>query len=135
MKKTVMNRAILVAIAALTFSPLASAHHPLSVLDDYIEQLDGLFERIDENISDMHNEIVGDVEDYEFMGNLTLSSGAEPTPTATMGDANQESAETAMSGESPASMVNLTGVSNQGFSNPAMIPRPGSVPTTTRSGR
>ncbi len=67
MKKTLLNTTMLVAIASLTMSGFALAHHPA------VDQLDeiGMLETVDEIISDMHMEVLGDVtEDMDMMGDM-----------------------------------------------------------------
>jgi hypothetical protein len=81
MKKTVFNSAILAAIAALTFTPLASAHHMASD-----NMPDDQYDFVDDQISDMHNEIIDAMnEDDDLMMNVARSTDAVPSNMA-MGD-------------------------------------------------
>ena len=74
MKKTILRTVMLAAIASLTMSGYVFAHHPVYSMDE------DLYYRIDENISDQHNEMIGDVEDYVFMGQIE-DNAAVDTPT------------------------------------------------------
>jgi len=75
MKKTVFNNAMLAAIVSLTFTSMASAHH-------MSEDVNPNFDFVDEQISDMHNEVIDTLlEDGELMGGMASSTGAEPTMT------------------------------------------------------
>lgn len=79
MKKSLFKTAMLAAIVSLFMSGSAFAHHPLYTINPE------LFERIDdilEETNSRHNEIVGDVEDYEFMGSMTETMDGIGTATS-----------------------------------------------------
>ena len=70
MKKTVFNNTILAAIVSLTFTSMASAHH-------MSEDVNPNFDFVDDQISDMHNEVVDTLlEDGELMGGMESNMGA-----------------------------------------------------------
>ena len=111
MKKTLLNTTMLVAIASLTMSGFALAHHPA------VDQLDeiGMLETVEANISDMHMEVIGDVtEDMDMMGDMENNAGMEPS--------NQSTEQTTAAGD-PAST--MTPVSNSGVTSQPPIPRAG----------
>ena len=83
MKKTILKSVMLTAVASLAMSGHVWAHHPTYFMDE------DLYYRIDENISDQHNEMIGDVtaEDFELMGSVMRSMDANVDPVRAMGEA------------------------------------------------
>ena len=74
MKKTIINTTVLATIATLAFAPLASAHHPS-------EDVNPNYEMVDENISDMHIEIIDAMlEDGDLMSSTNRGSDAVDSP-------------------------------------------------------
>jgi hypothetical protein len=88
MKKTILSSTILAAITALTFAPLASAHHPS-------EDMNPNFDFVDEQVSDMHIEIIDAMlEDGDLMSSTSRGSDAVTSPTMAEG-VGANSSETA----------------------------------------
>ena len=98
MKKPLLTSTMLAIVASLSVTGQVAAHHPLSVINP--EQ----FEMVDDMMGDNsnHNEVLGDVEDYEFMGNVNSgmdSIGAISTEPGGSMDANQDSAGGGLGGD------------------------------------
>ena len=73
MKKTIFNKAVVAAIVSLTFTSMASAHH-MSI------DVNPNYDFVDDQISDMHIEVVDSlIEDDEMMGGMASSMGSAST--------------------------------------------------------
>lgn len=120
MKKTILKSAILAAVASLTFAPYVSAHHPaLAMAAEYEEETGEEFPGAllaEENISDQHNDVIDamlEEGDNDFMATTAQGTDSE-TQTQVGGDAvaSQDSAQSSMAGDSPASNVNQSAITN-----------------------
>ena len=99
MKKTIFNNALLAAIVSLTFSSMASAHH-------MSEDVNPNFDFVDEQISDMHIEVVDELlEDGDVMGSIASGMGAEPTSVSMGGSVDSGS----MAAPTTAQVVSVPG--------------------------
>ena len=116
MKKTILKITMLAVIGSMAVSGQVYAH---DMAEDTLEEL-GLWDTIDENISDMHTTIIDlrmDGEDDQFMMDVSLGTGSE---TALMGDADQQQAAT-NAGAEPVTM----NTGGRDFQNTGRIASPG----------
>ena len=92
MNKTLINTAILAATASLAMSGQAWAHHPS-------EDMNPNFEFVDEQVSDMHIEIIDAMlEDGDLMSSTARGMDAVDSPAMASGDganASQDSTQSA----------------------------------------
>ena len=98
MKKTLLKATMLAAIASLVMSGSVLAHHPLFTVNP------DQFEVVDDMMGDNsnHDNVVGDVEDYEFMGNVSQSMdsvGGNSTTDGGSMEASQDSAGAGTGGD------------------------------------
>ena len=108
MKKTIFTNSLLAALCSLSMSGYVFAHHPS-------EDMNPNFDFVDEQVSDMHNEIIDAMlEDDSLMGSTSRSSGASD-PTVASGDAvaSQAASQTSMSGAIPAINRTSNGMSSR----------------------
>ncbi|MEN8179947.1 MAG: hypothetical protein ABFS39_15205 [Pseudomonadota bacterium] len=109
MKKTIMKTTMLAAIASLTMSGYALAHHPLLDFNpDLYDQIDAVLSET----NSLHNEIMdARLEDDDMMTSTSRSMDANEDPTTASDDpvTSRAASQTSMTGSNPAANTNLTG--------------------------